>query len=128
MMKGLSLGNDTRSHLFENLQYRLVCHSQSHLLLRANWFFSSTNKEQKTKFEVFSKMKELSENTKSMKRDVTFKSLVKVSLARQIQDLKTLSEIARGIREVGGESEGAERALMFVMEGEHDLGWHPGIP
>ena len=128
MMKGLSLGNDTRSHLFENLQYRLVCHSQSHLLLRANWFFSSTNKEQKTKFEVFSKMKELSENTKSMKRDVTFKSLVKVSLARQTQDLNTITEISQGIREVGGEYEGAERALMFVMMGEHDLGWHPRIP
>ena len=73
-------------------------------------------------------MKELSENNKSKKRDVTFKSLVKVSLARQTQDLKTISDIARGSREVGGEPGGAERALMFVMTGEHDLGWHPGIP
>ena len=128
MMKGLSLGDDARSsYLSENIQYRLVCMSQSHLLLRANWFFTS-NKEQKTKFEVFNKMKELSENNRSKKRDVTFKSLVKVSLARQTQDLKTISDIARGIREVGGEPGGAERALMFVMTGEHDLGWHPGIP
>ena len=128
MMQELSLGSDIRSsYLFENLQYRLVCMSQSHLLLRANWFFTS-NKEKKTTFEVFSKMKELPENSRSKRRDVTFKCLVKVSLERQTEDLITISDIARGVRKVVGEPGGAERALMFVMTGEQDLGWQPAIP
>ena len=101
--------------------------SQSHLLLRANWFFT-TNKEKKTKFEVYSKMKELPENRRSRRHDVTFKCLVKVSLARQTKDLITLTDIAQGVRKVGWEPGGAERALMFVMTGEQDLGWHPAIP
>ena len=127
MMQELSLGSDIRSsYLFENLQYRLVCMSQSHLLLRANWFFTS-NKEKKKKFEVYSKMKELSDKGRSSSGSLTFKSLVKVTLARQTQDLHTISEIARGVREVGGEPESAGRALMFVMTAENDLGWHPGI-
>ena len=127
MMKRMSLGDDMRSsYLSENLHYRLVCMSQSHLLLRANWFFT-TNKEKKTKFEVFSKMKELPVNSRSRRRDVTFRCLVRVSLARQTEDLITISDIARGVRKVVGEPGGAERALMFVMTGEQDLGWHPAI-
>ena len=125
MMSRLSLGDDRRLYLSENLQYRLICMSQSHLLLRANWFFTS-NKEKKKKFEVYSKMKELSDKERSRK-EVTFKCLIKVTLARQTQDLIAITEIAQGVREVGGESDSAGRALMFVMNGENDLGWHPGI-
>ena len=125
MMSGLSLGDDRSLYLSENLQYRLICMSQSHLLLRANWFFTS-NKEKKKKFEVYSKMKELSDKGRSRK-EVTFKCLLKMTLARQTQDLNTITEIAQGAREVGGESESAGRALMFIMNGENDLGWHPGI-
>ena len=128
MMKKLSLGDDMRSsYLFENLQYRLVCMSQSHILFRANWFFTS-NKEEKIKFEVFSKMKELPVNSRNKKRDMLFKCLVKVSLDRQTEDLNTISDIARGVRKVVGEPGGAERALLYVMTGEQDLGWHPAIP
>ena len=142
MMKGMSLGNDRRtSYLTENLQYRLVVMSQSHLLLRANWFFTS-NKEQR-KFEVYSKMREIAKDTGRSKKpkDVILKSLVRVSLARQTQDLITITEIAqgdqavsggpggavRGDQAVRGEPGEAVRALMFVMTEEHDLGWHPGI-
>ena len=138
LLKNLSVNEHKEgdSHLLEMCAYKMMNLTYPHILLRANWFFSNKKKEDE-KFEVFSKMKELTleddKTSKRKKKDFTSKSLVKVSLSRQTQDLQFLTGIAKGNVTVTDDQDnrdverGAAKALWFGMTQESDLEWHPRI-
>ena len=102
-----------------------------HVIFRSKWFFSSKNAKE-AKFEVFSKMKKLVTDTSKHKRkEITLKSQIRKNVKEIGKDLATLTNFATEDHETddatGEESVGAISSLLFRMNLDTDLGWHPSI-
>ena len=109
----------------EVMLHKYLAFNNLSLLFRANWFFST---QCEGEFRVFPEFRKLIKDPEESKKEteketetVLLQSFIKLSVKKQVEDLKTVAKYSDGSLQID-QRDTSFRTALFNME---DPAWHP---
>ena len=102
--------------------HKYMAFTNTSLLFRANWFFSTQPEGDFRVFPEFRKLIRDEEERKEEMETVLLRGFIKLTVTKQVEDMKTVAKYSNGSLETGVQPDTSCRALLFNMT---DPAWNP---
>ena len=102
--------------------HKYMAFTNTSLLFRANWFFSTQPEGDFRVFPEFRKLIRDEEEREEEMETVLLRGFIKLTVTKQVEDMKTVAKYSNGSLETGVQPDISCRALLFNMT---DPAWHP---